>query len=93
MRVILKGCSIHNKTVDDLLGGCGIWNIVLATSSGFFENKVGHIFSQDDIKGKKFITVYRWDLRDASHPVWSQATSPDNGKNWEWNWYMYFTKA
>jgi len=60
---------------------------------GSFENKVGHFFSQDDFKGKKFITVYRWDARDPERPAWSQATSDDDGKTWEWNWFMYFRKS
>jgi hypothetical protein len=59
---------------------------------GSFENKVGHFFSQDLIDGKQLITVYRWDARDENNPIWSQATSEDNGKTWEWNWYMYMHK-
>ncbi|HEV7423616.1 MAG TPA: hypothetical protein VGO21_00310 [Candidatus Paceibacterota bacterium] len=45
------------------------------------------------IDGKKIITVYRWDARDLDNPIWSQATSGDNGKTWEWNWIMYMTKS
>ena len=37
--------------------------------------------------GKKVIVVFRWDVRDKEHPIWSQAFSPDEGKTWEWNWY------
>jgi len=55
---------------------------------GSFENKVGHFFSKDFYDGKSFLTVYRWDARDANKPIWSQATSKDNGKTWEWNWFM-----
>jgi len=39
------------------------------------------------------LRVYRWDARNSDKPIWSQATSRDNGKKWEWNWYMYFTNA
>ena len=59
---------------------------------GSFENKVGHFFSKDLYDGKSLITVYRWDARDANKPVWSQATSEDNGKTWEWNWFMYMSR-
>ncbi len=79
-----------------------LWSIYWADSKygtlylppvvGSFENKVGHFFSQDVINGKKVITVYRWDARNPLKPVWSQATSEDLGKHWEWNWYMYFSK-
>jgi len=54
---------------------------------GSFENNVGHFFAKDTFKGKNIIMVFRWDVRDKNHPVWSQAFSPDNGKTWEWNWY------
>jgi hypothetical protein len=60
---------------------------------GSFENKVGHFFSKDLYNGKTFFTVYRWDSRDPDKPVWSQATSEDNGKTWEWNWFMYMNKV
>jgi hypothetical protein len=54
---------------------------------GSFENNVGHFFTKDIYNGKKVIVVFRWDVRDKEHPIWSQAFSPDNGKTWEWNWY------
>jgi hypothetical protein len=54
---------------------------------GSFENNVGHFFAKDTFNGKNIIMVFRWDVRDKEHPVWSQAFSPDNGKTWEWNWY------
>ena len=53
---------------------------------GSFENNVGHFFARDTFNGKNIIMVFRWDVRDKDHPVWSQAFSPDNGKTWEWNW-------
>jgi len=54
---------------------------------GSFENNVGHFFTKDKFNGKNIIMVFRWDVRDKEHPVWSQAFSPDNGRTWEWNWY------
>jgi len=54
---------------------------------GSFENNVGHFFTKDVFNGKNIIMMFRWDVRDKDHPVWSQAFSPDNGKTWEWNWY------
>ena len=54
---------------------------------GSFENNVGHFFARDTFNGKNIIMVFRWDVRDKDHPIWSQAFSPDNGKTWEWNWY------
>jgi len=54
---------------------------------GSFENNVGHFFAKDIFNGKNIIMVFRWDVRDKDHPIWSQAFSADNGKTWEWNWY------
>jgi hypothetical protein len=54
---------------------------------GSFENNIGHFFAKDSYNGKNVIVVFRWDIRDKDHPVWSQAFSPDSGRTWEWNWY------
>ena len=79
-----------------------LWNIYWADSNagkldtpvvGSFENKIGHFFAKDIFQGKDILVVFRWDSTDANNPVWSQAFSTDNGKKWEWNWYMYMSKA
>ncbi len=54
---------------------------------GSFENNIGHFFAKDTYNGRPIIVVFRWDIRDKDHPVWSQAFSTDKGKTWEWNWY------
>ena len=59
---------------------------------GSFENNIAYFFTKDIINKKEVIVVFRWDSTDKNNPVWSQAFSNDNGKNWEWNWYMYMTK-
>jgi hypothetical protein len=73
-----------------------LWRLYWAASNvgvldppvvGSFENNVGHFFAKDTFNGKNIIMVFRWDVRDKDHPIWSQAFSPDNGKTWEWNWY------
>ncbi|WP_240643129.1 hypothetical protein [Sinomicrobium pectinilyticum] len=53
---------------------------------GSFDNDIGHFFGKDTFNGKDIVMVFRWDMRDREHPVWSQAFSEDNGKTWEWNW-------
>jgi hypothetical protein len=71
-----------------------LWSIYWADGSrgsfdppmvGSFENKVGHFFARDTYKGRKIIAVFRWDVRNPSLPIWSQAFSTDEGKTWEWN--------
>jgi hypothetical protein len=78
-----------------------LWSIYWADSNegrldppvvGSFENNVGHFFTKDTFNGKDIVVVFRWDARDRNNPVWSQAFSEDNGKTWEWNWYMYMSK-
>jgi hypothetical protein len=71
-----------------------LWSIYWADSNsgkldppvvGSFENKIGHFFARDTYKGQPIIMVFRWDVRNPSLPVWSQAFSTDEGKTWEWN--------
>ncbi|MGB4844308.1 MAG: hypothetical protein WBP16_07575 [Ferruginibacter sp.] len=59
---------------------------------GSFENDIAHFFTKDSFNNKPILVVFRWDTRDKDNPVWSQAFSENNGKTWEWNWYMYFSK-
>lgn len=78
-----------------------LWSIYWADSQqcvldiavvGSFENSIGHFFAKDIFNGKKILLQFQWDVTNPYQPVWSQAFSDDNGKTWEWNWYMYFSK-
>lgn len=78
-----------------------LWSLYWADSNegkfdppvvGSFDSNVGHFFTKDVLNNKKVLVVFRWDARDKENPIWSQAFSDDNGKTWEWNWYMYFSK-
>jgi hypothetical protein len=71
-----------------------LWSIYWADGSrgsfdppmvGSFENGIGHFFARDTFNGRPIIAVFRWDVRNPSLPVWSQAFSTDEGKTWEWN--------
>lgn len=79
-----------------------LWSIYWADSNegkldppvvGSFENKVGHFFTKDTFNNKDIVVVFRWDARRENDPVWSQAFSEDDGKTWEWNWYMFMRKV
>lgn len=59
---------------------------------GSFEKGVGKLYAKDNFNGKPVISLYQWDSTDPKKPLWGQALSPDNGKTWEWNWYMTLTK-
>lgn len=78
-----------------------LWSIYWADSNegilqpavvGSFDNNIAHFFTKDTFNDKKILVVFRWDIRDKENPIWSQAFSDDNGKTWEWNWFMYFSK-
>lgn len=78
-----------------------LWSIYWADSNegvlqppvvGSFENNVAHFFTKDTFNDRNILVVFRWDVRDKENPIWSQAFSDDNGKTWEWNWYMFFSK-
>ena len=78
-----------------------LWSIYWADSNegildppvlGSIENNVGHFFTKDTFNGKSILVAFRWDATDNDNPIWSQAFSEDNGKTWEWNWYMYATR-
>ncbi len=76
-----------------------LWSIYWADSQkvvldvpqiGSFENRIGEFYARDIFEGKPIIVKFKWDTTDAEMPIWSQAFSADNGKTWEWNWYMTF---
>lgn len=78
-----------------------LWSIYWADSNksvldppvvGSFENDIGLFYGRDVWDRKDIIVKFKWDKTDPEKPVWSQAFSEDNGKTWEWNWYMYFTR-
>jgi hypothetical protein len=78
-----------------------LWRIYWADSNtgvldppvvGSFDNNIGHFFTKDTFNNKNVMVVFRWDARDRDNPIWSQAMSDDNGKTWEWNWYMYMSR-
>jgi hypothetical protein len=79
-----------------------LWSIYWADSNvgvldppvlGSFNNSTGEFYGKDIFQGKAIIVKFNWDKTDPEKPVWSQAFSEDGGNTWEWNWYMYMTKA
>lgn len=60
---------------------------------GSFDKNVGSFFCKDIFMGREILMQFQFDAANPDKPIWSQAFSPDNGKTWERNWYMYFSKA
>lgn len=78
-----------------------LWSIYWADSNavvldkpvtGSFENGIGRFYSKDVFDGTDIVVVFVWDATNPDKPVWSQAFSNDEGKTWEWNWYMYMSR-
>jgi len=59
---------------------------------GSFDGNVGKFYDKDVHNGKEIIVLFEWDKSDIDNPVWKQAFSEDNGKTWEYNWYMYSSR-
>jgi hypothetical protein len=97
----LNGTNFEGMTLRLFNPKTKLWSIYWADSNegkldlpvtGSFENNIGKFYAKDAYKGKKVIVMFKWDKTDPAKPVWSQAFSADNGKTWEWNWYMNFEK-
>jgi hypothetical protein len=78
-----------------------LWSIYWADSNtgvldtpvvGSFQENTGTFYTRDFWEGIPIIMKFKWDRTHADKPEWSQAFSIDNGQNWEWNWYMYFSR-
>ena len=96
-----RGQAFEGMTLRLFNPKTNLWSIYWADSDngkldppvvGSFENKIGHFFTKDIFDEKNILVVFRWDATDPDNPVWSQAFSADNGKTWEWNWYMFMSK-
>lgn len=79
-----------------------LWSIYWADSNlvsfdppqlGSFDGDIGKFYAWDVFNGQQVLVLFQWDKTDLEHPVWSQAFSTDQGLTWEWNWYMYASRA
>jgi hypothetical protein len=59
---------------------------------GHFENGIGTFYSTDTLRGKPIRVRFVWSKITATTAHWEQAYSADDGKTWEVNWTMDFTR-
>jgi hypothetical protein len=59
---------------------------------GRFIGDVGEFFGEETVDGKKVLCRFRW-TRTIGSPRWEQAFSNDDGKTWETNWIMTFSRS
>lgn len=97
----LNGKAFEGMTIRLFDPKTKLWSIYWSDSNtgvldkpvvGSFNNGIGHFYSKDVFQEKEVLVLFRWDKTDIDNPVWSQAFSEDNGKTWEWNWYMYMSR-
>ncbi len=67
--------------------------ILQAPITGSFYGDLGIFYMKDRFNNKEILVKYEWDKSDLNHPTWRQGVSLDDGKTWEWNWYMTGTKV
>jgi len=60
---------------------------------GSFSGPVGLFRGQDTQDGTPVLVEFRWDKTDPKAPTWQQSFSADDGRTWEVNWYMYFSRV
>lgn len=80
-----------------------LWTIYWANSTegelsknpvrGSFDGNIGRFYAKDVWNGKPILVMAQWDKSNPDQAVWSQAFSDDNGKSWEWNWYVTQTRV
>lgn len=61
--------------------------------TGSFENGAGIFISDYEEKGRKMLSAGVWDKITPDSCRWRQASSADNGKTWEHNWIMHWTRV
>ena len=61
--------------------------------TGTFKDGLGVFEGKDSFNGTSIIVRYTWRSIDHDHAHWTQAFSTDEGRSWETNWIMEFTRA
>jgi hypothetical protein len=60
---------------------------------GSFENGLGTFFGRDSHQGTEVLVRFLWSDITAATALWQQAFSTDDGRTWETNWRMHFTRV
>jgi hypothetical protein len=79
------------------------WSLYWATSKtgvfslpatvGKFEGKRGEFYDREKYNGKDILVRFIWTVASPDAPQWEQAFSVDDGKTWETNWVVQFTRV
>ena len=97
------GSALEGMHLRLLNPATGKWSLYWADTSkpgvlqppliGRFQDGFGEFFGEDEVQGRRVLSRYRWEFSKGDNPSWDQSFSPDNGKTWETNWTMSFTRT
>jgi hypothetical protein len=59
---------------------------------GEFQDGVGTFYANDTLGGRPIRVRFVWSIPSHNTPRWEQAFSADEGRSWETNWSMEFTR-
>ncbi|TDD45143.1 hypothetical protein E1286_24985 [Nonomuraea terrae] len=60
---------------------------------GAFDGNRGEFYGEETCDGRLVRCRFVWTVADDGTARWEQAFSPDDGRTWETNWTMDFTRA
>jgi hypothetical protein len=60
---------------------------------GGFLDGVGTFLANDTLREKPVLVRFQWSAITPATAEWRQAFSPDDGRTWEVNWEMWFSRA
>jgi hypothetical protein len=100
---VRNGESIKGVTLRLFNPATGEWSIhwadtvragtLLPPMLGRFDGDVGEFFGDEMLDGRRVLCRFLWTRTPAESPRWEQAFSDDEGKTWETNWTMTFSRV
>lgn len=80
----------HRWSIYWSTAGSGVFGV---PTVGVFQDGVGSFFNREEYDGRPILLRFTWKQNGLSSCRWEQAFSEDEGKTWEMNWIMEFTRA
>jgi hypothetical protein len=94
----VRACAL--RSFDESAGTWAIWWLdrrlpheLAVPVVGAFQGPTGTFFAHDSLNGQPIRVRFIWKANPGMNPIWEQAFSPDEGRFWETNWTMEFSRA
>jgi len=65
----------------------------IPTVGSFGSDGIGLFYDREMFAGKPIVSRFTWTCLTTDHCHWEQAFSDNDGKTWERNWIMQFTRT